>query len=238
MMQQRICQRWKEEQMTFLDKAKATAQRARGQATHGVERGRTRLEEVQVHRKYVRLLERLGEAYYAEHRGTGTREKVAAALEEVDAYARLHPEVTTGVAPTRAARDIMHAGAECVSESDSLLTAAQKMRDLGVGSMPVCGADDRLHGIITDRDITIRCVAEGLDPATMRAVDLAQGEVFWVDAASGVNEVLREMETHQVKRLPVIENHRLVGVISEADLARNLSEDQLAEFVERVYGTA
>jgi len=107
-----------------------------------------------------------------------------------------------------------------------------------VGSMPVCGADDRLHGIITDRDITIRCVAEGLDPATMRAVDLAQGEVFWVDAASGINEVLREMETHQVKRLPVIEDHRLVGVISEADLARHLSEDQLAEFVEKVYGAA
>ena len=224
--------------MTFLDKAKATAERAREQATHGVELGRTRFEEVQVHRKYLRLLERLGEAHYAEHRGAGTREKVAAALEEVDAYARSHPEVTTGGAPTRAARDIMHAGAECVGESDSLLTAAQKMRDLGVGSMPVCGADDRLHGIITDRDITIRCVAEGLDPATMRAVDLAQGEVFWVDAASGINEVLREMETHQVKRLPVIEDHRLVGVISEADLARHLSEDQLAEFVEKVYGTA
>jgi CBS domain-containing protein len=237
-MQQCICQRWKEEQMTFLDKAKATAERAREQATHGVELGRTRFEELQVHRKYLRLLERLGEAYYAEHRGTGTREKVAAALEEVDAYARSHPEVTTGVAPTRAARDIMHAGAECVGESDSLLTAAQRMRDLGVGSMPVCGADDRLHGIITDRDITIRCVAEGLDPATTRAVDLAQGEVFWVDAASGINEVLHEMETHQVKRLPVIEDHRLVGVISEADLARHLSEDQLAEFVEKVYGTA
>ena len=69
--------------MTFLDKAKATAERAREQATHGVELGRTRFEEVQVHRKYVRLLERLGEAYYAEHRGTGPRENVAAMLEEV-----------------------------------------------------------------------------------------------------------------------------------------------------------
>ena len=224
--------------MTFLDKAKATADRAREQATHGIELGGTRLRDVQVHRKYTRQLEKLGEAYYAEHSGSGTRERVTAALDEVDAYAQSHPEVTTGAAPTRTARDIMHAGVECVSESDSLLTAAQKMRDLGVGSMPICGADDRLHGIITDRDITIRCVAEGRDPATMRAVDLAQGEVFWVDAASGINEVLREMETHQVKRLPVLENHSLVGVISEADLARNLSEDQLAEFVEKVYGAA
>jgi len=226
-MQGCIDQGWREEQMTFLDKAKATAERAREQ-----------LGEVPAHRKYTRLLEKLGEAYHAEHRGTGTREKVAAVLEEVDAHARSHPEVTTGEAPTRAARDIMHAGAECVSESDSLLSVAKKMLFLGVGSLPICGADDRLHGIITDRDITIGCVAEGRDPATMRAVDLAQGEVFWVDAASGITEVLREMETHQVKRLPVIENHRLVGMISEADLARNLSEDQLAEFVERVYRTA
>ena len=217
--------------MQFLDKAKATAERAREQATHGIER-------VQVHRKYTRLLEKLGEAYYAEHRGSRRREQVAAALDEVDAYARSHPEVTTGPALTRTARDIMHTGVECVSESDSLLTAAQKMRDLGVGSIPVCGADDRLRGIITDRDIAIRCVAEGRDPATLRAADLSQGEVFWVDAASGIDEVLREMEDHQVKRLPVIENHRLVGVISEADLARHLSEDQLAEFVENVYGTA
>jgi CBS domain-containing protein len=217
--------------MSFLDKTKATVERAREQATHGIER-------VQIHRKYIRLLEKLGEAYYAEHQGSGRREKVAAALDEVDAYARSHPEVTTGPAPTRTARDIMHTGVECVSESDSLLTAAQKMRDLGVGSMPVCGADDRLHGIITDRDITIRCVAEGRDAATLRAADLAQGDVFWVDAAARIDEVLREMEDHQVKRLPVIENHRLVGVISEADLARHLSEDQLAEFVENVYGTA
>lgn len=217
--------------MSFLDKAKATAERAREQAAQGIER-------VQVHRQYNRLLERLGDAYYAEHKGYGTREKVAAVLNEVDAYARSHPEVTTGPASTRTARDIMHTGVECVSEGDSLLTAAQKMRDLGVGSMPVCGADDRLHGIITDRDITIRCVAEGRDPATVRAADLTQGEVFWIDAASGIAEVLREMEDHQVKRLPVIENHRLVGVISEADLARHLSEDQLAEFVENVYGTA
>ena len=88
------------------------------------------------------------------------------------------------------------------------------------------------------RRITIRCVAEGRDPATMRAADLAQGQVVWVDAASAIKDVLVEMETHRVKRLPVIEDHRLVGVISEADLARNLSEDQLAEFVENVYGTA
>ena len=130
----------------------------------------------------------------------------------------------------------MHPGAECITEDDTLATAAQRMRDLGVGSLPICGADDRLHGIITDRDIVVRCIAEGRDPAQMRAADLAQGRVYWVDAAADVDEVLREMEDHQIKRLPVIDNHRLVGVISEADIARNLSEDRLAEFVEKVFG--
>jgi CBS domain-containing protein len=65
---------------------------------------------------------------------------------------------------------------------------------------------------------------------------VTQGTVYWVDAAADVDEVLREMEAHRVKRLPVIDQHRLVGVISEADLARNLSEDRLADFVEKVFG--
>jgi CBS domain-containing protein len=224
--------------MTILDKAKATAERAREQASHSLEAGRARLDEAQARRQYDRLLQKLGETYYAEHRGEGNREAVVRALAELDAHAQTHPGAASGqMQTTRRARDIMHRGAECITENDTLAAAAQKMRDLGVGSLPICGADDRLHGIITDRDIVIRCIAEGRDPAQVRAGDLAQGTLFWVDAAADVDEVLREMEDHQVKRLPVIENHRLVGVISEADLARSLSEDRLAEFVEKVYGT-
>jgi CBS domain-containing protein len=224
--------------MTILDKAKATAERAREQATHGLEVGRARLDEAQARRRYGRLLQTLGEAFYAEHRGEGNREAVVRAVAELDAHAQAHPGAAPGTAgAARRARDIMHPGAECVSENDTLAAAAQRMRDLGVGSLPICGADDRLHGIITDRDIVVRCIAEGRDPAQVRAGELAQGTLFWVDAAADVDDVLREMEDHRVKRLPVIENHRLVGVISEADLARNLSEDRLAEFVEKVYGT-
>jgi CBS domain-containing protein len=223
--------------MTILDKAKATAERVREQATHGLEAGRTRLDDVQARRQHGRLLQSLGAAYYAEHRG-GNREAVVRALAELAAHARSHPGLAPGqMETTRRARDIMHRGAECITENETLAAAAQRMRDLGVGSLPICGADDRLHGIITDRDIVVRVIAEGGDPAQVRAGELAQGTLFWVDAAADVDEVLREMEDHQVKRLPVIENHRLVGVISEADLARNLSEDRLAEFVEKVYGT-
>jgi len=133
------------------------------------------------------------------------------------------------------AREITHMGAECIGENDTLATAAQKMRDLGVGSLPICGEDDRLHGILTDRDIVVKCIAEGRDPSQVRAADLAQGTLFWVDAAADLSQVLRQMEAHRIKRLPVIENHRVLGMISEADLARSLTEHQLAEFVQKVY---
>lgn len=134
------------------------------------------------------------------------------------------------------ARDIMHMGAECIGEDDTLLMAAQKMRDMDVGALPICGNDSRLHGIITDRDIVIRCCAEGRNPAEVKASEFAQGSLHWVESDTDVNDVLSKMQQHQIKRMPVIENHRLVGMISEADLGRHLSEPQVAHFVEDVYG--
>jgi CBS domain-containing protein len=74
------------------------------------------------------------------------------------------------------ARDLMHAGAECIGESDTLEKAARMMRDLRVGALPICGNDDRLKGIITVRDIVVRCVAEGGDPRSMTAREMAQLE--------------------------------------------------------------
>ncbi|USX52514.1 CBS domain-containing protein [Lentzea sp. HUAS12] len=132
------------------------------------------------------------------------------------------------------ARDIMHPGVRCVDEDANLVEAARLMRDLDVGSLPICGKDDRLHGIITDRDIVIRAVAGGLDLATTKAGEFGC-HVHWVDASDSIAEVLRTMEDNQIRRVPVIEDHRLVGMVSEADLARHLPEDRLASFVERVY---
>jgi CBS domain-containing protein len=133
------------------------------------------------------------------------------------------------------ARDIMHAGAECVDASESLRTAAQKMRDLQVGALPICGSDNRLTGIITDRDIVLRCVAEGIDPATCTAGELAQGTPVWVEADADEEEVLQTMEQHRIRRLPVMENRKLVGMISEADIATHLNDDKLAHFASSIY---
>jgi CBS domain-containing protein len=227
--------------MPILEKAKAAAERARGQAKHGMELGRARREEMQARRQHGRLLRQLGEARYAEQTGTGTHEAVVRALAAVDAHLRAYPQRTVAdrlATARQVARDIMHQGAECVGEDETVAAAARKMRDLGVGSLPICGADDRLHGILTDRDIVVKCIADGRDPAQLRAGELAQGTLVWVEATADVGEVLHQMEDHHIKRLPVIENHRLVGIISEADLARNLDEHRLAEFVEKVYATA
>jgi CBS domain-containing protein len=226
--------------MSILDKAKAAAGHARDQARQGAEQGRARLTEMRARRQRARLVRQLGEACYAEHSGQGTREPVASAFAALDAHAQAHPQAPAPGRPqaVRQARDIMHPGAECIGEGDSVAAAAKKMRDLGVGSLPICGADDRLHGILTDRDIVLRCVAEGRDPAQVRAGELAQETLFWVEAGAGVGEVLHQMEDHRVKHLPVIESHRLVGIITEADLARSLDEHRLAEFVEKVYAEA
>ena len=134
------------------------------------------------------------------------------------------------------ARDIMHSGAECIGEHETLDSAARKMRDLGVGALPICGDDDRLQGIITDRDIVLKCVAEGCNPSSMTAGTLAQGAPFTVDAEADVDHVLHVMEEHRIRRLPVIENKRLIGMISEADLARSLPEEKVGHFVEVISG--
>ncbi|MDF3292707.1 CBS domain-containing protein [Streptomyces silvisoli] len=133
------------------------------------------------------------------------------------------------------AKDIMHPGVQWIYREETLDRAAQLMRELNVGALPVSDQNERLCGIITDRDIVVKCVAMGHDPASTRCAELCEGTPRWVDASADVSDVLQEMESHQIKRLPVIENKRLVGMISEADVAQNLTDDQVAEFVEHVY---
>jgi CBS domain-containing protein len=137
------------------------------------------------------------------------------------------------------AADIMSPGAQWIPATETLDRAAQLMRELDVGALPVSDptdANERMVGILTDRDIVVGCIAAGHDPSRVTAGDLCKGTPRWTTTNADVDDVLREMEEHRIRRLPVIdENKRLVGMISEADLARNLSEHQIAEFAEKVY---
>jgi CBS domain-containing protein len=132
------------------------------------------------------------------------------------------------------ARDIMHTGATCIGEHETLQHAAQQMRDLGVGSLPIRGDNDRLRGIITDRDIVTKCIARGADPASVTAGELAQGMPVTIESEADVADVLSAMEQHQIHRLPVIESQQPVGMISQADLARQLPESAVGQFIEAV----
>jgi CBS domain-containing protein len=132
------------------------------------------------------------------------------------------------------AREIMTGGAECVGENDTLADAAKKMRDLDVGSLPICGEDNRLKGIITDRDIVVKCIAEGGDPTTAKVGELAQGKPVTIGADDDIDEACRTMVDHQLRRLPVIDGHDLIGMVSQADLARSLPADKVGELVSAI----
>ena len=131
-------------------------------------------------------------------------------------------------------REFMTTNAQCVKEDQTLQEAAVMMRDLDCGSLPICGSEGKLRGLITDRDIVLRCVAEGLDPREVRAIDLAQGNLRWIDADANIDEAIALMEQYQVRRLPVISDHKLVGIISQGDIARNYSEERVGELVEHI----
>ncbi len=133
------------------------------------------------------------------------------------------------------AGEIMHPGAQWIPATETLDRAAQLMSRLNVGALPISDSNERLCGILTDRDIVIGCVAKGHDPSKITAGDMAQGTPRWIDAGADVSEVLEEMQSHQIRRLPVIDNKRLVGMISEADLAKHLSDAQIAGWAEKVY---
>lgn len=131
-------------------------------------------------------------------------------------------------------REFMTTNAQCIREDQSLMDAAVLMRDLDCGSLPICGNEGKLTGFITDRDIVLKCVAEGKDARETLARELAQGKPYWIDADANVEDAIHMMEEHQVRRLPVISDHKLVGIISQGDIARNYTEQRVGELVEHV----
>jgi CBS domain-containing protein len=130
------------------------------------------------------------------------------------------------------ARDIMTPGAECVRSDENVLAAARKMKKLGVGALPICGTDDRLKGVLTDRDIAVRVLGSGKDPDATQAGELAQGEAVTIGADDEVQEIMATMAEHKVRRLPVIDGHTLVGMVAQADVARALPSPEVGELLD------
>jgi CBS domain-containing protein len=136
----------------------------------------------------------------------------------------------------KTARDVMTGDCECVGEGDTVLDAAKRLAELDVGAMPICGEDNRLKGMLTDRDIVVKVLAQGKDPASTKAGEVDQGDAqtVTIGADDPIDEALRTMIDHKVRRLPVIDGHDCVGVISQADIATHLEDDKVADLVEAI----
>lgn len=134
----------------------------------------------------------------------------------------------------RNARDVMTGGAECIGESDSVLDAAKMLADLDVGAVPICGEDNRLKGMLTDRDIAVHVVAQGKDPSQTTAGELGDGKPVTIGADDSVSLALQTMAEHKVRRLPVIDGHELIGVLSQADIAANADEEEAGALLKAI----
>jgi len=130
------------------------------------------------------------------------------------------------------ARDIMTGGAQCVQAHDSALDTARKLKEHQVGALPICGENNRLVGVVTDRDIVVKVLGEGLDPAEVEAGTLAQGEAVTIGADDSVDEIFATMTQHKVRRLPVIDGTDLVGMVALADAARALDAPEAGRLIE------
>jgi CBS domain-containing protein len=117
---------------------------------------------------------------------------------------------------------------ECIQPSDSIMRAAERMRDLDVGALPVC-QEDRLAGMITDRDITIRATAIGSDPNRTIVADVLTPELVYCFEDDQIAEAVQIMEDNKIRRLPVLNrDKRLVGIVSLGDLAVKVHDEHLS----------
>jgi CBS domain-containing protein len=130
-------------------------------------------------------------------------------------------------------RDVMTPGVRSVSPSQSLAEAAEVMKSEDVGSVPVV-EEGRLAGIVTDRDIVIRAVADRRDPQTVEVDEVASRDLVTVEPEQDLDEALALMARHQVRRLPVVERGQLVGMLAQADVALEAKEKKVGETVEQI----
>ena len=130
-------------------------------------------------------------------------------------------------------RDAMTPNVRSAAPTDSLADAAQMMKEEDVGSLPVV-EDGRLIGIVTDRDIVVRAVAERVDPQSINVGDAASHDLVTVEPEQDLDEALALMARHRVRRLPVVEDGRLVGMLAQADVALEAKDKDAGGMLEEI----
>ena len=131
-------------------------------------------------------------------------------------------------------RDLMTKSPRSVESGSTVMEAARLMRDEDAGLIPIVEGE-KLVGTVTDRDIAIRVVAEGKSPESITVGEIASRELVTIDPQQNLDEALRLMARHQVRRLPVVEEDgKLVGIVAQADIARNASDAKTGDLVEDI----
>ena len=130
-------------------------------------------------------------------------------------------------------RDIMTTDVETASPDTTLQQIATMMKEQDVGSIPIVDGDE-LVGIVTDRDIVVRCIAAAEDPSEVRAEDVVSGDLQTIEPEQEVEEAARIMSQHQIRRLPVVNDGELVGMIALGDIAVKEDEDTAGDALEEI----
>jgi CBS domain-containing protein len=136
----------------------------------------------------------------------------------------------------RTIENIMSRDVQSISPTATVQEAARAMREHDVGSLPVCQGET-LVGVITDRDIAIRGVADACDPKTTDVARLMSGDVVWSYEDTPLNELADKMKREQLRRIPIVDHaKKLVGIVALADIAQHASDDEKAKTLEGVSG--
>jgi CBS domain-containing protein len=139
------------------------------------------------------------------------------------------------MATATVARDIMSSNPHIMKVDDTAGDIAKVLADEGIGAVVICNDENRLQGMVTDRDLTVEVIARGKDPKTTKASELLDGsEVVTIGADDTVEEAVATMKSHAVRRLPVVDGTEVIGMVSQADIAKAADRDLVGKLVEAI----
>lgn len=132
------------------------------------------------------------------------------------------------------ASEIMSKDVTVIQEDETIRQAAERLAQDDIGILPICDTNKQIKGVLTDRDIVVHVIARGKDPNTTRARDMEQGEVVTLRPDDSVEHAADLMAQHQVRRLPVVENGRVVGMVSQGDVAKSVAPERTGRVVSEI----
>lgn len=130
--------------------------------------------------------------------------------------------------------DIMSKDITVITEDQTVRDAAERLAQDDIGVLPICDSDKQLKGVLTDRDIVVHVIARGKDPASTRARDMEQGELVTLRPDDSIEHACDLMAQRKVRRLPVVEQGRVVGMVSQADVAKSVSPEQAGRMLTQI----